>query len=61
MSLFGSNTYIGIDIGTTSIKVAEIKQAKNGKGILKNYGILETYNYLEQFNEALQTSSLKLL
>lgn len=65
MSLFGSifrgETYLGVDIGTTSIKMVEVKKEKKDRVALVNYGILETYNYLEQFNEALQTSSLKLL
>lgn len=59
-SLFGSRSYLGVDIGTTSIKVAEV--VKTGVRIeLKNYGILETYGYLERFNNALQTSSLKVM
>lgn len=59
-SLFGgSDTVLGVDIGTTSIKVAEVKLGKERNKLL-NYGILETYSYLERFNEAIQTSSLKL-
>ena len=60
-SLLGGETYLGVDIGTTSIKAVEIERSKKGKPVLKNYGILETYNYLERFNEVLQTSSLKLV
>ena len=60
-SIFGGETYLGVDIGTTSIKLVEVKKEKKDRAALVNYGILETYNYLEQFNEALQTSSLKLL
>ena len=60
-TLLGGETYLGIDIGTTSIKAVEIERSKKGKPVLKNYGILETYNYLERFNEVLQTSSLKLV
>lgn len=64
MSLFGSlksNRYLGIDIGTTSIKAAEM--SKSGKGVfnLSNYAIMEAYGHLERFNSALQSSSLKLL
>lgn len=60
-SLLGGETYLGIDIGTTSIKAVEIERSRKNKPVLKNYGILETYNYLERFNEVLQTSSLKLV
>ena len=48
-----------MDIGTTSIKIAEISES--GGGIrLVNYALLETYSYLERVNTALQTSGLKL-
>ena len=59
-SLFGEKTFLGVEIGTTSIKVVEIVQTSKGTR-LKNYGILETYGYLERFNNALQTSSLRAL
>lgn len=47
---------IGIDIGTTSIKIVELGKDKR----LLNYGILETSGYLERFNTAIQTSTLNL-
>ncbi len=51
--------FLGVDIGTTSIKIAEL--AKSGRGAkLVNYALLETYSYLERVNTALQTSGLKL-
>jgi len=59
-SLFGEESYLGVEIGTTSIKVVEVTQTPRATK-LKNYGILETYGYLERFNDALQTSSLKAL
>ncbi len=55
----GSDAILGVDIGTTSIKVAEIVRGRE-RLKLTNYGILETHAYLERFNEALQTSSLKI-
>lgn len=59
-SIFGHHgPVLGVDIGTTSIKIAELDRVKQGIA-LKNYGILEAQNYLQRFNEALQTSSLKL-
>ncbi|MDP3901900.1 MAG: type IV pilus assembly protein PilM [bacterium] len=59
-SLTKSKTYLGVDIGTTSIKVVEINRSKNNF-TLKNYGVLETYSYLDRVNEVLQSSSLKLI
>jgi len=58
-SILGTDQYLGVDIGTTSIKMAELVKIKEQLRLL-NYGILETYGYLERFNEAIQTSSLKL-
>ncbi len=60
MLFFGSKSFLGIDIGTTSIKIVEITNS-NKKPKLQNYGWLETYGYLERLNDALQTSSLKIL
>jgi type IV pilus assembly protein PilM len=52
-------SYLGVDIGTTSIKIAEVKQGEKLPQIL-NYGILESSGYLARTNQALQTSTLKL-
>ncbi|MGC8851721.1 MAG: type IV pilus assembly protein PilM [Minisyncoccia bacterium] len=60
MGLFGSNISLGIDIGTTSIKIVELKYFQ-GKTELSNYGILEKYGHLERINDAIQTSSFKIL
>ena len=54
------NAYLGIDIGTTSIKVVELAQ-NDGSISLKNYGILENFGHLERENAAIQTSSLKIM
>ena len=51
--------YLGVDIGTTSIKVAEVKSGHD-RPELVNYGILESSGYLARENQALQTSSLKI-
>jgi type IV pilus assembly protein PilM len=59
-SLFASGTYVGVDIGTTSIKLAEVTHLGNSVFRLKNYGLLESYGHLERLNDAIQTSSLKL-
>ena len=58
-SLVGAEPYLGVDIGTTSIKIAEISMGKI-RPKLQNYGILESYGHLERLNDAIQTNSLKL-
>jgi type IV pilus assembly protein PilM len=60
MLFFKPKSFLGVDIGTTSIKLAEIAQGPK-KPQLLNYGWLETSGYLERFNDALQTSSLRIL
>ena len=55
-----SGSVMGIDFGTTSIKIAELAVQKS-RFYLENYGILETKNYFSHSNQALQTSSLKLV
>lgn len=51
---------MGVDIGTSSIKIAEILK-KGDSFRLANYGILETKSYLEHPNQAIQTSSLRIV
>lgn len=58
-SLTGPRSYLGVDIGTTSIKIVEIEKTSQGPQ-LTNYGIIESFGYLKRFNEAIQTSSLKI-
>ncbi|MEK9154848.1 MAG: type IV pilus assembly protein PilM [Patescibacteria group bacterium] len=58
-SFFTGNSVLGVDIGTSSIKIAEISKSSE-KPKLKNYGILEAQSHLERSNSALQTNSLKL-
>jgi type IV pilus assembly protein PilM len=55
----GASSYLGVDIGTTSIKVAEVKNGGD-RPVVVNYGILESSGYLARENQALQTSSLKI-
>src|SRR3989338_7797709 len=59
-SLAGKGSSLGVDIGTASIKMVELAQV-NGKPTLKNYGILESYGHLERPNDAIKTSTLKVL
>ena len=58
-SIFSPRSYLGVDIGTTSIKIVEIEKGR-GKPELKNYGILESHGHLERVNDAIYTSSLKM-
>ncbi|MDO8536842.1 MAG: type IV pilus assembly protein PilM [bacterium] len=52
-------SYLGIDIGTTSIKIVEVKQGKQNPAVV-NYGFLESSGYLARANQVLQTSTLKI-
>lgn len=59
--LTGEKIIIGVDIGTTSIKIAELAGKKGEKPTLKNYGTLEGYGYMDRTNNAIQTSNLKMM
>lgn len=59
-SLFGGGAYLGIDIGTTAIKLVELSKRGNIFE-LRNYGFLESYGHLERLNNALQTSTLRMM
>jgi type IV pilus assembly protein PilM len=50
---------LGVDIGTTSIKIVEVKNG-NERPRVANYGLLESSGYLARANQAFQTSTLKL-
>ncbi len=53
-------SYLAVDIGTASIKIVELDSSRE-KPTLKNYAILETSGHLERPNDAIQTSSLKII
>ncbi len=55
-----SKSFLGVDIGTTSIKIVELEEV-NGRPFLKNYGLLESYGHLDRQNNVIQTSSLKMI
>jgi len=57
---FGPNRFLGVDIGTTAIKLSEI-HFHNGVFHLAAYGILTNYGHLERVNDAIQTSSFKIV
>lgn len=54
-----SSSHLAVDIGTTSIKIAEVK-SDGKKPEIVNYGVLESSGYLARANQALQTSNLKI-
>ncbi len=54
-----SSDFLGVDIGTTSIKMTEVDQGERGPRLL-NYALLESQSSLTRPNTALQTSGLKL-
>lgn len=58
--VFPTKTYLGVDIGTTSIKMAELLREDSILKLL-NYGFLESYGHLERLNNAIQTSTLKMM
>ncbi len=58
--IFGPVRYLGVDIGTASLKIAEIEQKSGAKPELTNYGYLESFDYLDRSNAAFQTSTLRL-
>ena len=51
---------LGIDIGTASIKVVQLKK-ENEKFKLETYGQISTIGYLERLNDTFQSTSLKTL
>jgi len=51
---------LGLDIGTTNIKIVELSSSGNEIS-LENYGVLETYSYLERPNAAIQSSYFKIV
>ncbi len=59
-NFFKGGAVLGISIGTVSVKAVQIRK-KGDKFHLENYSILETKEYLNQGNQAIQTSSLKIV
>ncbi len=58
---FGTKKALGVDIGTTTIKIVEVTKDRMNHLSLTNYGFLENYGHLERINDAFQTSGLKLM
>lgn len=53
-------SYLGIDIGTSSIKIVQLGIEEN-RAKLETYGFLETYGAIELLRDTIQTSSMRLL
>ncbi len=53
-------SFLGIDIGTSSIKLAQLGMDEN-RVKLETYGLLETYGKVELIQGTIQTSSVSLL
>lgn len=51
---------LGIDIGTSSIKVVQLRKEED-RFKLENYGEISTVDYLERLNNSFQTTSLRTL
>ncbi len=58
--IFSGRSYLGVDIGTTSIKVVELTKGE-GRPALKTYALLESYGHLERLNDAIQTSAFPMV
>ncbi|MBI4993773.1 type IV pilus assembly protein PilM [Candidatus Wolfebacteria bacterium] len=60
-SFLGAGPVLGVDIGTTAIKIVEIVPGSSEKKPeLKNYGVLTTYGHLDRPNSAIQANALKI-
>ncbi|MBI4160223.1 type IV pilus assembly protein PilM [Candidatus Wolfebacteria bacterium] len=57
---FGGKSCLGVDIGTTAIKIVEVGGSRAEPKLL-NYGVLETHGYLTRQNAAIQTGGLKAI
>jgi len=55
MSLFGPKKVLGLDIGTSSIKIVELALGKQPQ--ITNYGVIENTNHLTQPGKSLQSSA----
>ena len=62
MGIFGNKpkSFLGIDIGTSSIKVVQLKK-EGDKFELETYGEISTVGYIERLNESFQSTSLKTI
>jgi type IV pilus assembly protein PilM len=55
----GPSSYLGVDIGTTSIKAVELSKSSTNLTLV-NYGLLESYGHFERVNNVIQANALKI-
>ncbi|MFA6136405.1 MAG: type IV pilus assembly protein PilM [Candidatus Paceibacterota bacterium] len=55
----GNKSYVGVDIGTTSIKAVELS-LKGQIPYLNNYAILESFGHFERANNVIQANAVKI-
>ncbi|OHB22734.1 MAG: hypothetical protein A2939_03940 [Parcubacteria group bacterium RIFCSPLOWO2_01_FULL_48_18] len=53
-------SYVGVDIGTTTIKMVEMLREGN-QFRLRNYGMLESFGHLSRMSGVIQSASMKLV
>lgn len=58
-NILGTGNVLGVDIGTASIKIAEVERAGEQYRLV-NYGILSNYGHFERANEVIQTSTMQI-
>lgn len=57
--IFSKKDFLGVDIGTTSIKIVELGSGKKLPA-MKNYAFLENQDYLNNPKKAIQSSTVKI-
>jgi type IV pilus assembly protein PilM len=55
----GPSSFLGVDIGTTSIKIVELSRSKTNPNLV-NYVTLESYGHFERANNVIQANALKI-
>ena len=56
----GTVSSVGIDIGTSTIKVLQLNATAEGENIhLQTYGQLASYGYIRRFNDVIQTEGFR--
>ncbi len=56
----GSKSVLGVDIGTTSVKIVELSRKSDGRMELETYGSLESVVHKQALEETLQSSTEKI-
>jgi type IV pilus assembly protein PilM len=56
---FGSSSFLGVDIGTTSIKIVELAKGSPNPRLV-NYAALDSYGHFERANNVIQANALKI-